>query len=283
MNIQNMFKRFRQSYESFKSKDSLGKAKYLSRLVKMVSLENPHYHLGKYELIKLVKKKFHLLIDDLGFECRRCEESCCFFDLSEVFLMDIGLYKEDIEVLKENNVDMKGILFKPSKLQYKVVSQVLNLDISYELFSEIKRDVERTVGYEGDLRMEMDKKEGRVRCYYYDVKEKRCKIHQYKPLVCETFPIRVQNNEKRVGILFCEDCKFIEEKCGELGVEGFNEKMMSYYSYWEYILAIMLFFWAKKRVFYHKGLLDSGEKKIEKDCKMIYEKYKRKLKEERGK
>ena len=81
MNVEKLFTKFRENWEEVISYTEEKKEDYLTSLLNRVNINNPHYikSLQDFYFHNLVKEKVNIFFNDIGFECKRCLESCCYF------------------------------------------------------------------------------------------------------------------------------------------------------------------------------------------------------------
>lgn len=259
MNIENLYKKFRENWESFKDRDKIGRYKYLTSLIDSVNLLNPHYlrKLPKRFFYDLVKKKFDVFANELNFKCRTCEDNCCFFSETEFLIKEIGIYKEDYELLEDNNVDLNGYVVVKNSNEYDYFKNIMKHKLSFPELIAFKEKVLSVLGYVKNLNI--IEKKGKFQCYYYDEIKRKCKIHKYKPIVCYTFPIRITNSWNKVGLQFCEDCFYMKDMIKEHTYEGYHDKCNAMQSFWEYNISVILFLKYKDRTENKNGIISYKE------------------------
>jgi len=81
MNVDKLFRKFKANWEAIKNQTENNIEIYLNSLINHVNINNPHYiqSLPNFFFYNLVKDKTIFFFNEIGFECKRCSESCCFF------------------------------------------------------------------------------------------------------------------------------------------------------------------------------------------------------------
>lgn len=262
MNVEKLYDVFNEKWGSFREKEKLERYRFLTSLINRVNTSNPHYlrQLPRHYFYNLIKEKFDIFMNGLGFECRKCEESCCYFSELEFIIKEIGIYKEDYELLEDNNGDLNGYVIAKNPNEYNLIKTLIEDDVEISEFVKFKEKVMGLLGYVKNLNI--IEKNGRLQCYYYDEINRKCKIHENKPIVCYTFPIRITNSWDKVGLQFCEDCNYIKTMIKEYSYEGYYNQCNEMKSFWEYNIAVILFLKYKNRTEVKDGIL--SDKKPEK-------------------
>ena len=95
------------------------------------------------------------------------------------------LYKEDIDQLKKNNMDLKGITSIRENINPNIyISYGMKIDEFIELLNKA-----------GFLRsIKLIKKQNNLQCYYFDKTKQKCTIHKCKPITCYLFPYTMALN-----------------------------------------------------------------------------------------
>jgi Fe-S-cluster containining protein len=257
------FSYLEKHFKRFKKWSYAQKQKILLKMIKQIP-KNP------YKFYFLIRKQFKELMKELHFKCQRCVDSCCYFDSAEFFASEIGIYKEDILLLKKHNLDLEGYNRKASFPIYLFFRAISELDISYEKFNRIHQRIRKSSCFEASLKMI---KEGdKIRCYYYDKDRQKCKIHPYKPLVCLTYPIRIKNNLERIGLMKAEDCSFIQSLLETESKKSLTKQFESYLSYWKYMFSALLYLYSIDRYDIKENRIINVARTTNKDIKEIIKK-----------
>ena len=232
MNVEKLFTKFRENWEEVISYTEEKKEDYLTSLLNRVNINNPHYikSLPDFYFHNLVKEKVNIFFNDIGFECKRCLESCCYFTELTYKNKKVGLqiYKEDYELLKIANGDLKGyIKHNHFHTDIKTDSRSSNL-FNYPIITENQGSLD--YGF-----IDVLKREDKFQCYYFDENRRECKIHSYRPLICFLHPFRFIKDQKELNILMFNYCSFIKDKI------DLKRKIINTYSYWEFWMASSLF------------------------------------------
>ncbi len=224
MIVDKLFRKFKTNWEAIKNQTEINIEIYLNSIIKYVNINNPHYiqSLPNFFFYKLVKDKTRIFFSEIGFECKRCSESCCFFQEQESKSKSIGIqiFTEDFELLKKDDGDLNGY--------------IISNDISIPVFSEIHWNID--YGY-----LDIIKKKDIFQCYYFDENRLECKIHKYRPLTCFTYPFRFFKNINGLNIMMFDSCAFINDNLEKDTPKKFYEKIIKLYSYWEFWIALSLF------------------------------------------
>jgi len=259
-----MFKQLNKIYPNILKLPLMERFKKVSALINQVHINNPHYKIPKYILYNTVKEKALKFANDLNFQCLRCANSCCYFSKDETLIKEIGIYSEDISLLKDNDQDLKGfeLTYRDDIFNF-VNSTFFNNLLTKNIFLKIQAQFVRLLGYETNLKIIF--KKGRYQCYYFNEKKNECKINEYKPLVCYTYPFRIQNNLERAGIMTATDCTFVKNNL--LYGKNYEEKIFDFKSFFEYYASVILFLEKKERVelvdgVYHHTLKNLKKLKI---------------------
>ncbi len=140
--------------------------------------------LKKKKVYKLIREELKKLSSELNFSCEGCKSNCC-----EGPPEDLPLLKEDFKLLKENNCDLSGINVKFENEKYQ--------------FARLRRGPENL-------------------CYYFDMRSKRCKIHNYKPIICLSFPFTCDLSKIELKLFLNYACEWVraKEKFGEQIVQN---------------------------------------------------------------
>jgi len=155
---------------------------------------------------------------------------------------EIGLYREDLNQMEKNNVDMKGCIC--TMVAYDKRDGTMVID---EALNKLKEKALGFFGYEKFLRMITIEKNNY--CNFYDRNTKKCKVHNFKPLICFTYPFTIENTVDSVGISIQPKCKFIQEKIKEYGsFEEYRNYIELIPSFYQYTIAVLLYLKSKKRV-----------------------------------
>lgn len=239
MNVRNLFAKFKDNWYRLKDLDEESKEDYLNSLINRVNINNPHYikDLPDFYFYNLVKEKCNIFFDEIGFECKRCLNSCCYFFELDSKTQEIGiqLYKEDYKLLKNSNEDLNGYIINEKINNKLIVNHLFPNPFNYSA----NRDILDNLGYAS---IGVIEKQNKSQCYYFDEKRKECKIHKYKPLTCHTYPFRFMKRSKGIDILIFDYCIFIKQKIEEnKDKRFFTEKCIKLYSYWEFWIALSLF------------------------------------------
>jgi len=232
LNVEKLFTKFRENWEEVISYTEEKKENYLTSLLNRVNINNPHYikSLPDFYFHNLVKEKVNIFFNDIGFECKRCLESCCYFTELAYKKKKVGLqiYKEDYDLLKNANGDTNGYI-KHHHLNTKIKSDYSSsILFNYPLTSENQGNID--YGF-----IDVLKRNDNYQCYYFDENRGECRIHKYKPLVCFSFPFRFMKNQKELKIMIIKDCSFFKDKIAPI------KKIINTYSYWEFWIAVSLF------------------------------------------
>lgn len=215
--------------------------KYIIKLIRELNL-NQILRKDPLCLYNLVKRKFDLYAGEMSYSCLRCKESCCYFNEEEYTSADIPIYKEDIMILKANKIDLKGIC-TVNKGAFDDLKATTIRHLTDEEIYAWKQELNRAFGYEKTLKLR-DIGSDKYPCYYFDIENNKCSIHQFKPIICYTFPYRVMNDSAGAGIGFIETCKALEN----LPYIQWQYLSLLRKSYHFYNLAITLFLMSKKRM-----------------------------------
>ena len=281
MNVERMYKNFNEDFDSFIEKEENEKWILCSSLISRISLDNPHYKLTEEMIYNLVKEKFDIFIDDIGFKCKRCKGSCCFFDKIEYELKEFGIYEEDYNLLKEKDLDVSGFIIYRGDEHLDIFKKFGNLrgnlqeigsyvdKMNKEDFIKIRKELYISLGYRFDLKI-IKINDDKYHCYYYDIISNSCKIHPFKPLICYTYPFRVSNSPDQIGILIADDCNHNIERISNSSYDGFQDYITKRKTYWEYLLSTMVFFRKKGRIKMYKRKYIQNLEKFEKIAEVIH-------------
>lgn len=224
MNVDKLFRKFKANWEAIKNQTENNIEIYLNSLINRININNPHYiqSLPNFYFYNLVKEKTEIFFNEIGFECKRCSESCCYFQEQEFKSKAIGIqiFKEDYELLKNGDGDLNGY--------------IIDNDIYIPVFTEIQWNFD--YGY-----LDIIKKQDNFQCYYFDENRLECKIHKYRPLICFTYPFRFFKNINGLNIIIFDYCSFIKNNSENDTLKKFKEKIIKLYSYWEFWIALSLF------------------------------------------
>ncbi len=254
---------------------------FLLKLAKEVNMEN-YKRFDKnigMTLYNKVKETFDAFISEIGFKCLRCEKSCCYFTEGEN-LHDFDIYSEDIELIRKVDKDLAGIdNFSNKAMFFKDPEVMKSQDVfTNEEIEKIKVNMMKMLGYEKN--MKIIQINGKYQCYYYDQKTQSCTIHDYKPLVCYTFPYRIVNNETKAGLMYCGDCNFNDKNYTH---KSFHEKALFLTTYYEYLLAVSLFLRYKERIIIKEnGLVEPDLRKVKEYVDGLLKIRQERLKEKEG-
>lgn len=251
--LESAFFYFKTNFPKFLSKDMGTREDYMINFLDNIKIRNTK------KLYSLLRTLFLRFIDITEFKCYRCNPSCCNFKEDDKTIKEIGIYKEDYDLLTENNLDLNGYIKDCSKEMYEYYKHLEpNLEMSFHDFNRIDNLARETIGLYRRLNIiEID---GSLRCYYFDPKINGCSIHKYKPLVCLTYPIRIQNNFERFGIMKAEDCNWIMKELGKEGYDGLDEILEGHIEYWYYLIIIMLYLRSKNRFYIKNGKIIDNDK-----------------------
>ena len=232
LNIEKLFTKFKENWEEIINYTEEKKEEYLTSLLNRVNTNNPHYikSLPDFYFYDLVKEKVNIFLDDIGFECKRCLESCCYFTEFAYKNKKVGLqiYKEDYELLKKANGDLNGFIkHKQFNSNVKLDYTLSNL-LNYPTRTESQGNLD--YGF-----IDILKREDKYQCYYFDENRRECKIHRYRPLICSLYPFRFIKDQKELKIAIVDVCIFPNNKI------DLNKKIINTYSYWEFWIAVSLF------------------------------------------
>jgi len=232
LNVEKLFTKFKENWVEIINYTEEKKEEYLRSLLNRVNINNPHYikSLPDFYFYNLVKEKVNIFLDDIGFECKRCLESCCYFTEFAYKNKKVGLqiYKEDYELLKKANEDLNGFI-KHNHFNSNKKSDISSSNLfNYPITTENQGNMD--YGF-----IDVLKREDKYQCYYFDENRRECKINKYKPLVCFSFPFRFMKNQKELNIMIIKECSFFKDKIDPI------EKIINTYSYWEFWIALSLF------------------------------------------
>ena len=202
--------------------------RFIIKKVNMVNL----YSLKKFKRLpydyfyNLVRLKRDLFVKEIGFQCKNCIESCCFFTEHEDNVhTGVMLYKGDIDQLKKNNMDLKGITSLEENINPNIyIRYGMTVDIFIELLNK--------AGFLKSIKL--IKKQNILQCYYFDEAKQKCKIHKYKPITCYLFPYVMALD--RFNITYDDKCPFTAPLSKKDRIELGQMK-----SYTAYQVAIFLF------------------------------------------
>ncbi len=232
LNVEKLFTMFKENWKKLSKQTEEKKEEYLKSLLNRASINNPHYikRLPDFYFYNLVKEKANMFLNDIGFECKRCLESCCYFiEFAYKNKKDgLQIYKEDYEVLKIANRDLNGYI-KHNHFNTNVKSDYTSSNL-FNYPTETENQGNMDYGF-----IDVLKREDKYQCYYFDENRGECKIHKYKPLVCFLFPFRFIKNQKELNIMIFKNCSFFNDKIDLI------EKIINTYSYWEFWIALSLF------------------------------------------
>lgn len=238
MNVEKLFTKFKENWENLINHTEEKKEEYLKSLLNRVNINNPHYikSLPDFYFYNLVKEKVNIFFNEIGFECKRCLKSCCYFNESIYKNKKVGtqIYKEDYELLKNADGDLNGyIIHDDFNINLKTDYNFSNL-FNYPTKPEIQGNLD--YGF-----IDVVKREDKYLCYYFDENRRECKIHRYRPLVCFLYPFRFRKHQKDLHILIYDYCIFIKNKIEANKNERFKKKLINQYSYWEFWIALSIF------------------------------------------
>jgi len=224
MNVDKLFRKFKANWEGIKNQTENNIEIYLKSLINRININNPHYiqSLPNFYFYNLVKEKANFFFYEIGFECKRCSESCCFFQEQDFKSKAIGIqiFKEDYELLKNADGDLNGYIID-NDMHIPVPTEIqLNLDYGY---------------------LDIIKKQDKFQCYYFDERRLECKIYKYRPLICFTYPFRFFKSINSLNTVIRDYCTFIKTNFENETPENFKEKVIKLYSYWELWIAYSLF------------------------------------------
>ncbi len=205
-----LFNHFNNSFNKFNKFDSDRKSKYLNKLIKEVNLKSKS---GIF-FYNLVKEKYDNYMKDIGFKCNRCNLSCCYLEKEEY--NNIYLYNEDLALFEKNNIDKRG-LFIPTDNEHLKFMQILGYVRAIKIFAENNKS----------------------QCFYYNSKNKQCKIYEFRPLFCYLFPFGILYGQ----FLISGNCQWIKNK----SIEFIEKLSPNLKSNWEYNIAVMIFLNNKKK------------------------------------
>lgn len=220
MDADRLFKKFKVNWTDLKNQTEENIEIYLNSLINRVNINNPHYiqSLPNFYFYNLVKQKVKIFFKEIGFECKRCSESCCF--LRERYFktksLGIRIFKEDYELLKNADRDLNGYI------------------IENDNYNPVFTEIQENLGY-GYI--DIINKQNNSQCYYFDEKRLECKIYKYRPLVCFTYPFRFFKDLNELKILIFDYCIFIKNTVKNGNLKNF----IKLYSYWEFWMALSLF------------------------------------------
>ena len=238
LNVEKIFTKFKENWIELVNLTEEQKEKYLNSLLNRVNINNPHYinTLPNFYFYNLVKKKISSVFKDIGFECKRCLKSCCYFDKHTYNNKEVGIqiYKEDYELLKNTNGDLSGYII------HKNID--INLKSNYSLFNRSNYSINPYFRGNFDYGfIDVIKRKDKYLCYYFDEDRRECKIHRSRPLVCFLFPFRFLKQQNDLHILYFDYCVFIHNMIGEEKGERFKKQLLNQYSYWEFWIAVSLY------------------------------------------
>ena len=265
MRIERVLIELDRNFFKLKDKDDKSKLRYITYLVSKVNLDNPHYKISTRQIYNLLREKFLKFAEESNFKCLKCEDSCCYFNKEEFYYKNVGIYNEDYELLAESNLDLLGYVVHRGWNNFDhilVYLQRLGLTEIIKKFEKIsKEDLLKVIrlnleilGYKFDLEF-IKFEDSKYKCYYYDENNKSCKIHQYKPIVCLTYPFRVVNELNFVGIAFADDCNFLKAKYTASSFEDYLKETFKLKSFWEYQIVAMLFLLRKGQICIHNNVI----------------------------
>jgi Fe-S-cluster containining protein len=206
LSIKNLYSAFNQNWQKFQIMDDASRSGFINSLSSKANLKSkrPLYF---YDLLK---EKYDKFIDDLGFKCFRCEVNACIPEDESV-----GVFEEDIKLLKKNDVDKKGIIIPVVPDFYRLLKEA---------------------GYKRVLKLVNT--DGIKHCYYYNMKKRECRIYPYRPLTCYLFPFLIKNKRSEVFL----NCGWMTNKLKELkDLKILDEQIESFESYYEFQIAVILF------------------------------------------
>jgi Fe-S-cluster containining protein len=259
MIINKIFDTFSKNFEKFKKKTEIEREKTLNRIIRRYSSFIPS--LKEEELYLEIRKKIIDVFKDIKFRCFQCEQSCCIFDEDIYYSEEFGIYKEDFELAKANNLDTDGFTTQKNKDQMVYLKDFLKQiyrdnpvllriidNLKIERISEINQTLKYSFGINYTLKLL--RKDNLIYCYYYDLEKRKCKIYSNKPLLCLTYPLRILNNLTQVGTSVNDDCKYMIKMFNKLGMIKSKSFLFTLKSYWEYQILVFLFFIKKGRFKY---------------------------------
>ncbi len=130
--------------------------------------------LKKKQGYKLIREELKKLSSELNFSCEGCKNNCC-----EGPPEDLPLLKEDFKPLKENKCNLSGIYIKFENEKYQ--------------FAHLKRGPENL-------------------CYYFDMRSKRGKIHNHKPIICLSLSFTCDLSKVGLKLFLNYACEWVRAK-----------------------------------------------------------------------
>lgn len=201
---------------------------YFIKKINMINL----YSLKKFNklpkkyLYELVKSKRDKFVNEIGFQCSSCGDSCCIFLKKDgIIHPGIMLYEEDINILRKNNIDLSGITSLKENINSKLV---IHQGMTIEEFIKLLKNA----GFIKSLKL--IQKQNYLQCFYFDEVNYTCRIHKYKPLICYLFPFVMAMS--RNNIEYDNMCPFTAQLTLHDRIE-----LGQLRSYIAYQVAIMLF------------------------------------------
>lgn len=247
MKIKTAFKTLRRDFKEIKTKDFQEKTIYLMKLLEKIKIE--HMRLEPFYLYDLVKKKYEKFERGLKFECLQCRKSCCFFTKEEFSSSILGLFEEDIKKIQKVDPKLEGVKMIPNSIiieEFEDIFRGFKEVFKIKSYKSFYKKIVKTLGFKSNLRII---KEGeKYKCYYFDERRGKCKIHSHKPITCFSYPYRINNGFSEVGIKYCKECHFNQKSYNKLDLFQLNWFFSKKHSYWEYLFAVYLYLRTKRNM-----------------------------------
>lgn len=65
-------------------------------------------------------------------------------------------------------------------------------------------------------------------CAFFDYKENKCKIYQFRPFECQLYPFLINLCGKKVVLTVDLNCPYIKEKLGTSELKGYTEYLIAF-------------------------------------------------------
>ena len=170
LTVEKAITQYNSNFASFKDLSKNGKADYIFGLIEKTNIRNAR------KIYVLIRKYSTLLLKNINFECNRCKKSCCYFKPIELMIKEISIYKEDWDYLKEKYSDLNGFVDNYSEKYFNKIEieKHFGISLTFNKFNFLRKKARLILGY--SKRLNILDKDGKIVCYYFDIKKNRCKI-----------------------------------------------------------------------------------------------------------
>lgn len=156
-------------------------------------------------------------LKELKFICTRCGNCCTDKDtIVNVTYLDILRLSKGLKLNLRETLDIIGF--------YVFGKGLTKITREQMVISPV--ETEKGLAFPGLLKKEHSE------CFFYDSKEKKCKVHKIRPMFCRTFPftfkmstIKENENKKEIKIFYTEKAKLY---CPGIG----SDAPIIKYDYW---------------------------------------------------